>query len=67
MNSTDDIAIGANLDITFRLPHSDREINVHARVAAHQQETPHYNMAFFNVEPKVREELTAFVAAHVVN
>jgi len=65
LNSTDEIAVGASLEIRFRLPGSDHDINVHARVVAHQHETPNYNMAFFNIDPNVREELTAFVAAHV--
>lgn len=64
LNSTENIAVGASLEVIFRLPGSDHDISAHARVVAHQQETPNYNMAFFNVDPKVREELAAFVAAN---
>ena len=64
LNSTDDIRVGASIEVRFRLPGADHDITVHARVVAHQQESPNYNMAFYNVDPKVREELTAFVAAH---
>lgn len=65
LNSSDEIAVGANLMVRFRLPGADHDITVNARVVAHQQETPNYNMAFFNIDPKVREELAAFVAANV--
>lgn len=65
LNSRDEIAVGASIAVSFRLPGADHDITVSARVVAHQQETPNYNMAFFNVDPKVREELAAFVAANV--
>jgi PilZ domain len=64
LNSTDNIPVGASLEVRFRLPGADHDITVHARVVAHQHESPNYNMAFFNIDPKVREELTAFVSAH---
>lgn len=67
LNSKDGIAVGESLEIRLRLPGADHDITVNARVVAHQQESPNYNMAFFNVDPKVREELAAFVAANVAS
>lgn len=64
LNSNDTIAVGASLEIRFRLPGAGHDISVNARVVAHQQESPNYNLAFFNVDPTVREELAAFVAAN---
>lgn len=67
LNSTDEIPVGASLEVRFRLPGANHDISIHARVVAHQHESPNYNMAFYNVDPQVREELTAFVAAHVAD
>jgi PilZ domain len=64
LNSNDAIAVGTSIEVRFRLPGADHDLKVHARVVAHQQESPNYNMAFFNVDPEMREELAAFVAAH---
>jgi hypothetical protein len=67
LNSNDAIPVGANLEVRFGLPGADHHITVNARVVAHQHESPNYNMAFFNVDAKVRAELEAFVAAHVAD
>jgi hypothetical protein len=63
-NSMDAIAVGSAVELRFRLPGATHILSVHARVVAHQHESPNYNMAFFNIDPKVREELEAFVSAH---
>ncbi len=65
LNSTDHIAVGESLQVRFRLPGSNHAVTVNARVVAHQPESPNYNMAFFNIDPSVREELAAFVSANV--
>lgn len=64
LNSIDDIAVGSAVEMRFCLPGTEREFSAHARVVAHQQESPNYNMAFFSLSHEVREELEAFVKAH---
>lgn len=64
LNSSDQIIVGSAVELRFRLPGAAADISVHARVVAHQHESPNYNMAFFSIGPAVRDELEAFVAAH---
>ena len=64
LNTNDQISVGESLHLRFRLPGADHEIALNARVVAHQHDSPNYNMAFFNVDPQVREELAAFVAVN---
>jgi hypothetical protein len=62
MNSTDEIAVGSTLELRFHLPGGAYDIAVHARVVAHQQKSPNYNMAFFGIPPEIKEQLESFVS-----
>ncbi len=65
MNAADaDVPVGAALELRFTLPGRTNEIRVHARVVAHQAQSPNYNIAFYQVPEDARVELESFVNAH---
>lgn len=64
MNSSDDIAVGATIDLQFALPDSEKTLRVRARIVAHQLHSPNYNVAFFQITDDVRMELERFVSLH---
>lgn len=66
MNAPDtDVPVGASLELRFTLPGSPDETRLHARVVAHQMQSPNYNIAFYEVSDDVRERLERFVAARL--
>ena len=62
LNFTSDIPVGAAVDLHFRLPGGDREHHAHARVVAHQQQSPNYNMAFHSIDESVRTAIAFYVS-----
>ncbi len=61
LNFQTNIPVGTAVDLAFRLPGGDRDYNATARVVAHQQQSPNYNMAFYSIDESVRAAIFAFV------
>lgn len=61
LNSDDAIAVGTTIELQFALPGTARGYRVSARIVAHQQSSPNYNMAFFNIEPAARDAIARYV------
>ena len=62
MNGTDDLGVGASIEL--EIPLGGDRVKLHGRVVAHQPMTPHYNVAFHDVPPDVRDRIARFVEAH---
>ncbi len=62
MNSPDQLSVGSALELRFLL--GSIPVTVHGRVVAHQEASPNYNIAFYEVREVVRETLARFVAEH---
>jgi hypothetical protein len=59
MNSGAELAVGSSLDLEFLL--DDVPVSVRGRIVAHQESTPNYNIAFYDVRENVRETLARFI------
>jgi uncharacterized protein (TIGR02266 family) len=63
MNFGKSIPIGTSVEVMFTLPGQSRELQAHARIVAHQQQTPNYNVAFHSIDEAVRAAIAQFVAS----
>ena len=59
MNTEDQIPVGASIDL--EIPLEGRSVSVRGRVVAHQDFSPNYNVAFFEITHEARENLARFV------
>ncbi len=59
MNTEDEIAVGAAIDL--EIPLGGESVTVRGRVVAHQEASPNYNVAFFEITHEARENLARFV------
>ena len=59
MNSSELLAVGASLELHFLL--DDVPVSVRGRIVAHQDATPNYNIAFYDVRELVKETLARFI------
>jgi hypothetical protein len=62
LNYHTNIPVGTEVDLSFRLPNTDRDFKAKARVVAHQQQSPNYNMAFHSIDESVRTAIGFFVS-----
>lgn len=62
MNFPKNLGVGIAIEVSFTLPDTDRVLNAHARIVAHQQQTPNYNVAFHSIDESVRSAIAAYVA-----
>lgn len=60
MNSTEPLSVGASLELHFLL--GDVPVSVKGRIVAHQDASPNYNIAFFDVRELVKETLARFIS-----
>ena len=60
LNTEDEIAVGATIEL--EIPLDGRRVNVRGRVVAHQEMTPNYNVAFFDVSHEARDLIARFVS-----
>jgi hypothetical protein len=60
MNTQENLTVGTTLEIHFML--DDVPVSVRGRIVAHQESTPNYNIAFFDVREVVKETLARFVS-----
>lgn len=63
LNYPENITIGTSIEVKFTLPGGTRELSAHARIIAHQQQTPNYNVAFHTVDEQTRSAIAAYVAS----
>lgn len=61
MNCGDAIVVGSSLRLRFTLPGATEETAVYARVVAHQEASPNYNLAFYDVDAATRAAIERFV------
>lgn len=59
MNASEQLSVGASLELHFLL--GDVPVSVHGRIVAHQDATPNYNIAFYDVRELVKETLARFI------
>ncbi len=59
MNTDDEIPVGASIDL--EIPLGSQNVSVRGRVVAHQDFSPNYNVAFFEVTNEAREYLARFI------
>ncbi len=59
MNTDDEIPVGAAIDLD--IPLESQTIRVRGRVVAHQEMSPNYNVAFFEITNEARENLARFI------
>jgi hypothetical protein len=62
LNFHTNIPVGSAVELSFRLPGGDRDHHAQARVVAHQQQSPNYNMAFHTISDGVRAAIAVYVA-----
>ena len=63
MNFGKAIPVGTSVELSFTLPGMSSELKAHARIIAHQQQTPNYNVAFHSIEDAVRAAIAQYVAS----
>jgi hypothetical protein len=62
MNCNDEISVGTSVELAFAL--DGVMVRVHGRVVAHQDASPNYNIAFYDIKAETRDQLARFVAHH---
>ncbi|HEV7180197.1 MAG TPA: PilZ domain-containing protein, partial [Candidatus Baltobacteraceae bacterium] len=62
MTTGDALPVGSSLELRFTLPGAANDLTVNARIVAHQQTSPNYNLAFHSVAEPVREAIARFVS-----
>ena len=63
MNCGDDIKVGSSLEIAVQLDAS--RVHLRGRVVAHQEASPNYNIAFYDVKDETRDALARFIGKHL--
>jgi hypothetical protein len=59
MNCADQLYVGGSYELRFRL--GTDSISVHGRIVAHQDRSPNYNVAFFDIAEDARAAIARFV------
>jgi PilZ domain len=59
MNTTDTIAVGAAIEM--EIPLGSQSLHVRGRIVAHQEMSPNYNIAFYEITHEARENLARFI------
>lgn len=62
MNTTAELAVGAAIEMKFSL--RDERVSVNGRIVAHQEMSPNYNVAFYEMSDEVRERIARFIDHH---
>jgi hypothetical protein len=60
MNTPDTLAVGTSLELDVPLD-NDQRLPFNGRIVAHQEASPNYNIAFFDVKSEARERLARFI------
>jgi hypothetical protein len=59
MNSTDVLPVGASL--AMQIPLGSESVTIHGRIVAHQQQSPNYNVAFYDITDEARDAIASFI------
>lgn len=59
MNTQDEIPVGGTIEL--EIPLGMERVKVHGRIVAHQELSPNYNIAFFDINSEAREIIARFV------
>lgn len=59
MNTPDDIPVGTSIDL--EIPLGDQPVRVRGRIVAHQEMSPNYNVAFFDLNAEARDIIARFI------
>jgi hypothetical protein len=62
LNAREKLAVGTSLELKFLL--NETPVSVTGRIVAHQEATPNYNIAFFDVRESVKETLARYINDH---
>jgi PilZ domain len=62
MNTDDEIPVGAAIDL--EIPLGGQPVSVRGRIVAHQEMSPNYNVAFYEVTHEARENLARFIGKY---
>lgn len=62
MNTTAELPVGASIEM--KVPLGDERVTVHGRIVAHQEMSPNYNVAFYEMSDEARESIARFVESH---
>jgi hypothetical protein len=62
MNTTAELPVGAAIEM--KIPLGDERVSVNGRIVAHQEMSPNYNVAFYEMSDEVRERIARFIEHH---
>ncbi len=62
MNTTAELPVGASIEMKF--PLGDERVAVTGRIVAHQEMSPNYNVAFYEMSDEARESIRRFIEYH---
>jgi hypothetical protein len=65
MNTRDQIPVGASIELA--IPLDSAHVTVHGRIVAHQEMSPNYNIAFYDLHDETREVIARFVQSRLPN
>jgi len=62
MNTSAELPVGASIEM--RLPLGSERVIVNGRIVAHQEMSPNYNVAFYEISDEARESIAGFIESH---
>jgi hypothetical protein len=62
MNCSDILPVGASLEL--KIPLGSQTVTVNGRIVAHQQQSPNYNVAFYDITDEARDTIARFIESH---
>jgi hypothetical protein len=62
MNTSAELPVGESIEM--KLPLGSEHVTVNGRIVAHQEMSPNYNVAFYEISDEVRESIARFIAYH---
>jgi hypothetical protein len=62
MNTSAELPVGASIEM--KIPLGDERVTVAGRIVAHQEMSPNYNVAFYEMSGEARESIGRFIAYH---
>jgi PilZ domain len=62
MNCSDILPVGASLEL--EIPLGSQTVTVNGRIVAHQQQSPNYNVAFYDITDEARDTIARFIESH---
>jgi hypothetical protein len=63
MNTADELPVGASIEM--RIPLGPDVVSANGRIVAHQQQSPNYNVAFYDITDDARDTIARYIESHI--